>query len=197
MKKIFVPLSGLFLFAIIVLSQKCNLHNNELRDMHKGGVLVDCSLYILDSKGNSSPGLLDLLAATDIQHDGTFAGIVKATQFSQDEGGWLRISGKERWEVKEVFPEKREQLMTMFDKLCVIQEIEPVSIYYDYVVIFGGTVHGTRSRLQYLVKLWKKGVRFGSIVVLTGQRPLDPGLESLEELLNENNTTSLLNMIGS
>jgi len=151
-------------------------------------MLVDSLLYILGSDGNPSLGLLDLLSATDIQHDGTLAGIVKATQFSQDEGGWLRTQGKERWEVKEVFSEKREQLMAMFGKLGVIQEKEPVSMCYDYAVIFGAIVHRVRSRLQHLVELWKKGVRFGSIVVLTGQRPLDPNLESPKELLNKNNT---------
>jgi len=188
MKKIFIPLSSLLFFAIIVLNQQYNLRNDKSHDMHEGGMLMDCSSYILDSKGNPSTGLLDLLATTNIQHDGTLVEIVRSTQFPQDEGGWLRTSGKERWEVKEISPEKREQLMTMFDKLFVIQEIEPAGIYYDYAVILGATVHRVRSRLQYLVELWKKGVRFGCIVVLVGQRPLDSGLESPEELLNENNT---------
>jgi len=188
MKKMFIPLLSLLLFAIIVLSQQCNLRDNKSHDMHKGGVLGDHSSYIFDGDGNPSPGLLDLLAATNIQHDGTLAGIVKATQFPQDKGGWLRKPGKERWEVKEVLPEKREQLMTMFDELGVIQKIEPAGINYDYAVMFGATVHCVRSRLRHLVELWNKGVRFSRIVVFTGQRPLDPGLESSEELLNANNT---------
>ncbi len=188
MKKVFIPLSSLLVFAIIVLNHQCNSHNDKSHDMHKGGMLSDCSLYILDSKSNPSPQLLDLLTATDVKHDGTLTGIVRATQFSQNEGGWLRTLGKERWEVKEVFSEKREQLMAILDKLGVIQEIEPTDICYDYAVILGATVHRVRSRLQHLVELWKKGVRFGSIVVLTGQRLLDPGLESPKELLNKNNT---------
>ncbi len=159
---------------------------NYLLDMR--GILADRSLYILDSKSNPSLALLDLLDATDIQHDGTLAGIIKATQRRQDKGGWLRTSGKERWEVKEVLFEKREQLMIIFDKLSVIQEIRPTRIYYDYAIIFGDTVHRIRSSLKYLVELWKKGVRFGCIVVLVGQRPLDPGLESPKILLDKNNT---------
>ena len=164
------------------------LHNNELPAKHEGDILADRSLYVLDSKGNPSLALLDLLYATDIQHDGTLAGIIKATQRTQDKGGWLRTPGKERWEVKEIFPEKRAQLMIIFDKLSVIQEIRPTRIYYDCAIIFGDTVHSIRSSLKYLVELWKKGVRFGCIVVLVGQRPLDPGLESPKILLDKNNT---------
>ncbi len=48
-------------------------------------------------------------------------------------------------------------------------------------------VHRVRSRLKYLIELWEKGVRFGSINVLAGQRPLDPNLESPEILLDKNN----------
>ncbi|HEB41658.1 MAG TPA: hypothetical protein ENI08_01390, partial [Candidatus Dependentiae bacterium] len=189
MKKIFIPLSGLFLFAIVILNRQCNaVHSNELPAKHERGILADRSLYILDSKGSSSQELLDLLDATNIQHDGTLESIVKATQCRQDKGGWLRIPGKERWEVKEIFPEKRAQLMTVFDKLGTIKEIEPTHNYYNYALILGATVPRMRSRLQYLIELWEKGVRFDSINVLVGQRPLDPNLESPEILLDKNNT---------
>ncbi len=135
MKKIFIYLSNLFLFFIIILNSQCNTRNNELPARHEGGILADRSLYILDSKGNPSLALLDLLDATNIQHDGTLAGIVKATQFKQNEGGWLRTPDKERWEMKEIFPEKRVQLMTIFDKLGMIQEIEPTH-HYTIMLLF-------------------------------------------------------------
>ncbi len=188
MKKIFISLLSLFLFVIIILNRQCNSHTNESPAIHEGKILADRSLYIFNSKGNPSTELLDLLDATNIQHDGTLAGIVKATQYRQDKGGWLRIPGKERWEVKEIFPEKRAQLMTIFDKLGMTQEIEPTRNYYDYAFILGATVHRIRSRLKYLIDLWKKGVRFGGIAVLVGQRPLDSGLESPKILLDKNNT---------
>lgn len=164
------------------------LHNNELPVKHEGDILADCSLYILDSKSNPSPALLDLLDTTDIQHDGTLAGIVKATQYAQDNGGWLRTPGKERWEVKEIFPEKRAQLMTIFDKLGTIKKIEPTRYYYDHALILGATVQRVRSRLKYLIELWEKGMRFCSINVLVGERLLDSNLESPEILLDENNS---------
>ncbi len=42
-----------------------------------------------------------------------------------------------------------------------------------------------RNRLSYLIKLWESRIRFDSIIVLTGQRPLYKTIENSELLLND------------
>ena len=41
------------------------------------------------------------------------------------------------------------------------------------------------SRLKQLVKAWEKGVRFKKIIFLSGQRPLIPEIDQIEELITK------------
>ena len=151
---------------------------------------VNSSKYgtcILDNNGNPTQQLLDLLDVTKISHDGTLESIVAATQHTQNNGGWLRTHGKERWETKECFEEKRKILFPMFDQLGILQEITPLNTYYDYALLLGATIHSIRLRLKHLIDIWNQGIRFGTIIILSGQRNLDPGLEPLKVLINHNN----------
>lgn len=133
------------------------------------------------------PALVEALTLTNITHDNTLKDIVAKIQFTQDRGGWLRPISKERWETDEIIADKRDLLLPIFDHLGILQEVTPSRNYYDYALLLGATVDPVRARLQYLATLWKSGIRFGSIIILTGQRTLNPKLESPERLLDKEN----------
>jgi len=135
--------------------------------------------YIIDDQGNSSPALLELLDFLEIEHNNTLKSIVDTTQKK-----WLRQTGKERWEMEEKFPEKRQKLINLFDQLGTIKEIKPQKKQYDYVLFFGASFPAFKRRLNFLFQLWNDGIRFNTVVFLGGQRPLDPQLESPEILLD-------------
>jgi len=130
---------------------------------------------ILDSNNHPTPALLALLQALNIKHDGTLPSIVAATQTA-----WLRPAGKERWEIDEKFADRSAQLLPLLEKFEFVQECKPTQQYYDYAIIFGAMVERVRKRVGYLIEQWNVGVRFNKVIVLTGQRPLDPIKEKMD-----------------
>lgn len=126
------------------------------------------------------PDLLKLLAILGIQHDGTLVGINKITQEK-----FLRKPGQERWEMEEVYEDKRFLILPLLEKLGVIYAIFPSSQHYDTIIIHGAVVETMRQRLRFLDTLWSHGIRGEEIVFLTGERPLDPILENEEKVFNQ------------
>lgn len=143
---------------------------------------TDRSKFLFDEYGNLCQPLISLLELTDIQHNGTLANIVEQTQQK-----WLRASGKERWEINELYPEKRAAILALLDDLGSVAEVKPTHMHYDYAVLLGATIQRVRMRLQYLIDLHTHGVQFKKIIVLGGERPLDATLEHKDVLLNTQN----------
>lgn len=143
---------------------------------------VDRSRLLFDNNGNPSQPLQALLELTGIEHDGTLSSIVEKTQKQ-----WLRAAGKERWEIDEMFPEKRAEALALLDTLGCIAEVKPTHTHYDYAVVLGTTVQRVRTRLQYLINLHNAGVQCNKIIVLGSERPLDAMLEHATVLLDCNN----------
>lgn len=123
--------------------------------------------------------LFDVLG---IEHDGTLDSIVQATQRE-----WLRPAGKERWDAPDKHEDKRAQVLAILDQLGYLQEIHASKKRYNRAIILGALASRVRSRLAHFLKQWKAGVRFDEIVVLGGERPLHPKLESHQVLLDRNN----------
>ncbi len=137
---------------------------------------------VLDQYGNPSQPLLDLLSELKVKHDGTLKSIVVATQKE-----WLREAGKERWEVEEKYPEKKDLLIQFFENFGFVNEINAKQNKYNYALLLGATLSRVRSRLAHLIDQWGKGVRFKKLIFLSGERPLDPKLENAAFLLDTNN----------
>lgn len=116
-----------------------------------------------------SPQLLELLALTGVQHDGTLQGIVQATQKA-----WIRPADKERWQMGEQFEGLKEKTLPLFEQMNLLQEVNPSAQVYDYALFNGSTVPNMRARLAELLKIYNNGVRFKKLVVFLGDRPLDP-----------------------
>lgn len=142
---------------------------------------IDRAKYVL--QGNQlSPALQKLLAATNIQHDGTLPSVVQATQKA-----WLRKPGTERWHIGNQFEDLRDELIPLFKELNTLDAVQPIQNEYDYVLVLGALVSRVRQRLAYALEQWHKGVRFGTLVFLVGARPLDPAKESQEALFDYKN----------
>ncbi len=124
--------------------------------------------------------LLTLLSVLDIKHDGTLSTINAIFQKE-----FLRKPGQERWEMEDVFEEKREQILPLLEKLGVFDAVYPKEKHYDTILIHGATVGRMRTRVKFLDDLWSQGIRADEIVFLAGERPLDPKLESEERLYHQ------------
>ncbi len=127
---------------------------------------------LFDTKGNLvNKGLEKLLKITGQSHDGTLDSIISETQ--NKETGWIR-SG-ERWDKqKERFtPEHLQEIVTFSKKLGYLEEKVPSKKQYDRALVLGAASVRIKSRLNYLIDLWKRGIRFDKIVMLGSTRTLD------------------------
>lgn len=142
--------------------------------------------YAVTSEGKPTSALLSLLSALSITHDGTLESIVAATQKEQP-GGFLRARGKERWELESFFEKKKEIILDHANQLHLIEAVQPLKKQYEYAVILGATINSVRNRIGFLIDLWQSGVRWKKLIIFAGNRPLDPTLESKEQLINATN----------
>ncbi len=97
----------------------------------------------------------------------------RADLVAQTQENWLRGSLKERWEMQELSLEQREAVLYWAETQGLYSEWEPKSQGYDKALILGATTGCMQKRLDYLIQLWNRGVRFSEVVWLTGERPLN------------------------
>src|ERR1700722_4321790 len=137
-------------------------------------------LSVLTDDNRVKPQVLELLKLTNITDDGTLSSIVQATQKKQSDGGWIRASGAERWQIDEHqnFVNQRELMLSLFRQLNMIESINPSRKDYKYLLWFGATTERVRTRLADIVKEWNNGTRAEILVLFSGERDLDPNLEN-------------------
>lgn len=150
-------------------------------------ILFGCTLLaspLSDAQGAPSKALMKLLVVEGIEGQTSWEEILEATQKE-----WRRQGGHERWEVA---PRKDTNPKLHFDlfKQLGMTEGNLATNHYDYIVILGSTLESVRQRLGQLKVAWEKGLRGKHLVFLTGDRPLDPKIESVAALL-EPTTISL------
>lgn len=124
-----------------------------------------------------TPSLLELLEVTGVQHDGSLSSIVDATQKA-----WIRPAGKERWQIGHLPHEQNAEIVRIASDMGFLKEIVPTQDSYDYGIVFGATVRPMQLRVDYMIQLWKEGIRFNNIVILCSERPLDPAVEPIYDL---------------
>lgn len=134
------------------------------------------SEVLYDEVCGPSFALLEILDVYGIHHDGSWEDIVKGTQKQ-----WLRKEGKERWDVES---RSERDYYALFSKINMTETKMAEASWYNYAVILGSTVQKVRARLFFLKKEWERGVRFQSIVFLTGDRPLNKDIENEKELID-------------
>jgi hypothetical protein len=133
--------------------------------------------FVLKDK-KPTQGLLDLLKIQDVQHDGTLASIVDATQKS-----WIRPAGKERWEIDSTQFVSSDEVWKLIDDLQLRAEVKPAQTQYDYVLLMGATAMRMQLRLRYFEQLVAQGIAFEKLVILVGQRALT---DEEKEFLKQN-----------
>ncbi len=139
--------------------------------------LFSCSSSIsetvfFDTQGKLvNKDLKQLLTVTGQSHAETLDSVVAATQ--DKENGWLR-SG-ERWhKQKERFTDKqRQEIVMLAKKLGYLDEKTPSKNKYDRALVLGAASVRIKSRINHLIDLWKRGIRFDKIVMLGSTRSLD------------------------
>lgn len=173
-KKLIKYLSALFfpICLLFIIFMNFNLYP----DLDKEFNLIDLE------NGNHSPYLFSLLASLNLQHDGSAKDIVNVTQKNL-----LRPAGKERWEIEDIFKDKKDLVSNQLKNLGCVDEAFPAQTVYDYVLLLGGSAQTFRNRLSFLCHVWEKGIRFKTLVFLVGERPLDERIESREVILNDKN----------
>jgi hypothetical protein len=151
-------------FFILLLSLGLFLHSDEIR-----------SSRLLDASGHPTQSLLKILNALDVPNNGTLDDIVRATQKH-----WIQ-SGKERWEFEEVAIKDPQNILGLLKETGCIDEIQTKENSYDYALLLGATAPRVETRLNFLIKEWNRGVRFKRLIFLTGQRMLDPKIETFPD----------------
>jgi len=114
-----------------------------------------------------NPTILGLLDLFRVPHDGSLEDIGAQTQKL-----WLRSSSIMPWELKDAYVGERSRLVPFFTRAGFVDEIAPKKRAYKYACIHKACLPIFVKRLSYLIDLFKQGVRFDSIVVLTARRPL-------------------------
>jgi hypothetical protein len=103
------------------------------------------------------------------------------------QANWLRKPNQERWHMeKSEYQVKESQIIPIFRRLGMIDQVDPSIHNPDYAVILGATVSRMRTRIQHMFELIENG-RFmpKQIIILVGARPLDPTQEPEAVLMNQ------------
>lgn len=166
----------ILLFTLCAFTQVHGAQNGH--DVHLTQVRSSCALE--DERGNPSAPLLALLQLHGIHHDGSWPSIQQAT-----EQAWLNHGrSKERWELEPTVNHSPQDTFNLLRELGMIDRVYASEFYYPYGVVLGATLKTVRQRFWTLKQEWDRGVHFDELVILTGDRPLDPNFEGEKELID-------------
>lgn len=143
---------------------------------------------LIDQNQFPTPSMIFLLDLMGVAHDYSLNSIIRVTQER-----WLQPS-KERWHFESNEEHRLHYIFPFLYNLgCVDAIFAQSSSVYDYALIFGGYYTRMQNRIAHLVQEWERGIRFRKIVLLTGERFLDPELEApLFNLSAKNTETELM-----
>lgn len=136
-----------------------------------------CLIFARTLTASIPQEVYSLLDVCGIEHDGTLPSIVKATQ-----SAWLMKPLQERWQLeeKDFSPEKKQEIRTLIEQMGFFHEISPQEQHYTYCLIGGATSPAFQKRLNYVAHLWQNGLRFDQLILLSGDRDLDPVIDKAE-----------------
>jgi hypothetical protein len=122
---------------------------------------LNCESFKID------PALTDLLNYFKIQHNGTLKDIVLKVQ------PWKRQSNLERWQVNEIEINDKNYVISLLKKLNFVDSVYPKKNEFDYVILLGADSKNVIARINFLINLCQKGVKFKNLICLGAQRPCD------------------------
>lgn len=97
--------------------------------------------------------------------------------------GWIQQG--ERWTFQDWMEDKREEIVPILENLGYFDEKRAQENSYRYGIVLGSLHASVTRRIAFLIEEWKRGIRFETIVFLTGQRQLHPEKEPFEGLETE------------
>lgn len=130
------------------------------------------ALCLHDSQGNLIQPAKKFLTLCEVPKELEGEAILEYLQ-----ANWIQAE-KERWQMQGKCEEKRERAIPILRELGCIDSIRAKEKEYDYALVLGSLENTMQKRLDFLYQEWKRGVRFKQIVLLTGQRELNPDKEN-------------------
>lgn len=149
---------------------------------------LERKVFLFNEKKQPTRALLRLLDLCGISHQGTLESILSAIQQA-----WYQRD-LERWQFAGRFEEKKDTALEILKELGCIDRVIATRLHYLYGILLGGYTPRMLERVGLLGDEWRRGVRFDHLVVLIGERPLDPATEPLSPLI-QHETDMLLHLL--
>lgn len=137
-------------------------------------ILLPLSLFALslyDEDGRLGTPAREFLTLFDIPPD-----LEKDALISLVESRFMQ-EGKERWEMQGRFEDRKAPALPILEKLGCISPVYAEKMHYNYAIVLGALGKTMQRRLDFLYQEWQRGVCFDQIVLLTGERDLNPEKE--------------------
>lgn len=83
----------------------------------------------------------------------------------------------DRWTFEDRYEERRDEILPLLEALGYFEAKEASKTHYDYAVVLGALHAAVQKRIDHLIAEYNRGVRFDTIVFLTGMRPVHPEKE--------------------
>jgi len=149
-----------------------------MRPQRRPWVEHNFSQRIVTKRGKPRAGLIRLLYACGIEHDGTLEDIVQQTQRA-----WLRPAGLEIWQTPEKKFRNEADIRACLQELRLFSQVNPRNKRFDYLIIFGAVFEGMLERVAFAHRLLEAGkIIAPQMVFLVGERALDHEEESREKI---------------
>lgn len=141
-------------------------------------LLISLSLQAIELKGlggKLKESAKDFLSLFDIDEEMPVGELVPHLK-----DRWVQ-ENLERWEMEGLFEEMKEKALPYLRNLGCIDTIYAETDHYNYALVLGAIGKTMQRRLDFLYEEWQRGVTFDQIVLLSGERDLDPARESYPE----------------
>lgn len=117
---------------------------------------------------------IKLLMLDDLYKEGdSLADVVKKTQER-----WISVTAgvgnRERTDLcdSEIQKNQKETVLEVVDELKLVETRSPSLTHYHYALCLGAFLDTVKDRLAAAIEAWESGVKFDSLVFLTGERTL-------------------------
>lgn len=141
-------------------------------------LLLSLSLHALeltDNSGELKKSVKELAALFDISPNLPVDQLLPLLQKH-----WLQVN-KERWEMEKRFEDKKAQALPLLEEIGCVKTVRASKKEYTHALVLGAIGKTMQRRLDFLYEEWQRGVRFKEIFLLSGQRDLDPKMETIPE----------------
>lgn len=145
-----------------------------IQPIHAEDDTKDMTSTLFEIGGKPTPLLKELLEIDGLyEADDNYQTIRAKTQQK-----WIRcIRGKGGVERRDLVDSPQEEAIkdnvtAVMDKMGLFDEACPLYKEYDYALILGAFLPSVEKRIDQLICLQERGVRFKEILFLTGERPL-------------------------